>query len=104
MRFNVMAAVGILALMVPLAGCQTPEESATNAEMTCRSQGLRPGSARFERCVGATYAGNRRQSQQAENAAVAGVAAGVIGGALVGAAVSNHHHSHYRRCYGYRCW
>jgi hypothetical protein len=92
----------VLTLAAPLSACQTPEESAMNAEATCSEQGLRPGTERYRRCVNATYRNNRIQSQQAENAAVAGAAVGVIGGALVGAAIADdndgyyyHHHHHH---------
>lgn len=104
MRIRAVMASGLFAVATILSSCQTPQESANNAEMTCQAQGLRPGTQRYSRCVGTTYQANRSQAQQAENQAAAGVAAGIIGGALVGAAVSdNHYHGrYYRRCY--RCW
>ncbi|ACM26131.1 hypothetical protein MOV66_14675 [Agrobacterium sp. SHOUNA12C] len=108
MRIRATMALGLFAISTILTSCQTPEQSATSAEMTCQSQGLRPGTQRYSRCVGATYQANRSQAQQAENQAAAGIAAGVIGGVLVGAAVSDNHHRgyygrpYYRRCY--RCW
>ena len=108
MRIQPFIAIGLFAISTILSSCQTPEESATNAEMTCSAQGLRPGTERYRRCVGVTYSANRQQSQQAENAAVAGVAAGVIGGVLVGAAIDNHHgyygHPYYRHCGRWRCY
>lgn len=71
-----------------LAGCQSAQESAANAAMTCEAAGLRPGTRRFERCEGVNYAQNRAQASQAEAAVATAAAAGVIGGALVGAAAS----------------
>ena len=108
MRIRAIVAASLVAVTTILASCQTPQESAMNAEMTCQSQGFRPGSQRYNRCVGATYQANRVQAQQAENQAAALAAAGIIGGVLVGAAASDHHHRgyydrpYYRRCY--RCW
>ena len=108
MRIRATVAASLVAVATILSSCQTPQESATNAEMTCQSQGLRPGSQRYNRCVGATYQANRVQAQQAQNQAAGLAAAGIIGGVLVGAAVSDHHHGgyfgrpYYRRCY--RCW
>ncbi|WP_112607225.1 hypothetical protein ACK83U_04680 [Rhizobium sp. WW22] len=109
MRIRATMAASLVAISTILSSCQTPQESAMNAEMTCQSQGFRPGTQRYNRCVGTTYQSNRAQAQQAENQAAALAAAGIIGGVLVGAAVSdNHHHRgyygrpYYRRCY--RCW
>jgi outer membrane lipoprotein SlyB len=112
MRTKSTIAISLLLLSTVLAGCQTPQESANNAEMTCSAQGLRPGTARYQRCIGATYQANRQQSQQAENAAVAGVAAGVIGGVVLGAAIDDHHgyynrggyYRGYRRCGHWGCY
>ena len=103
MRSYGLIALCVLGLAVPLAGCQTPEQSAISAENTCSAQGLR--GRQYERCVRATYRANREQSQQAENAAAVGVAAGVVGGALIGGAIADdhhYHHRHWRHCY--RCW
>ena len=108
MRIRATVAASLVAVTTILSSCQTPQESAMNAEMTCQSQGFRPGSQRYNRCFGATYQANRVQAQQAENQAAALAAAGIIGGVLVGAAASDHHHRgyydrpYYRRCY--RCW
>ena len=108
MRIRATVAASLVAVTTILSSCQTPQESAMNAEMTCQSQGFRPGSQRYNRCVGATYQANRVQAQQAENQAAALAAAGIIGGVLVGAAASVPHHRgyydrpYYRRCY--RCW
>lgn len=108
MRIRATMAASLVAIATILSSCQTPQESATNAEMTCQSQGLRPGTQRYNRCVGTTYQANRVQAQQAENQAAGLAAAGIIGGVLVGAAVSDNHHRgyygrpYYRRCY--RCW
>ncbi|MBB6483364.1 hypothetical protein [Rhizobium lusitanum] len=110
MRIRATMAASLVAVSTILASCQTPQESAMNAEMTCQSQGFRPGSQRYNRCVGSTYQANRAQAQQAENQAAGLAAAGIIGGVLIGAAVSDSRHHHrrdydrpyYRRCY--RCW
>jgi len=109
MRIRATVAASLIAVTTILSSCQTPQESAMNAEMTCQSQGFRPGTQRYDRCVGATYQANRVQAQQAENQAAGLAAAGIIGGVLVGAAVSNNNHHrgyydrpYYRRCY--RCW
>ncbi|BDV36360.1 hypothetical protein SS37A_38900 (plasmid) [Methylocystis iwaonis] len=71
-----------------LAGCQSAQQSAANAEMTCEAAGLRPGTRRFERCANVNYAQNRAQASQTEAAVATAAAAGVLGGALVGAAAS----------------
>lgn len=71
-----------------LAGCQSVQESAANATMTCEAAGLRPGTRRFARCQGVNYAQNRAQSSQTEAAVATAAAAGVLGGALVGMAAS----------------
>ncbi|WP_037153502.1 hypothetical protein [Rhizobium freirei] len=110
MRIRATMAASLVAISTILSSCQTPQESAMNAEMTCQSQGYRPGSQRYARCVGATYQANRVQAQQAENQAAALAAAGIIGGVLIGAAASDNRHHHrryydrpyYHRCY--RCW
>lgn len=76
---------GVLALGANgLAGCQSGQESAANAVMTCEAAGLPPGTRRFERCQDVNYVQIRAQASQAEAAA----AAGVVGGALVGVAAS----------------
>ncbi len=97
--------VGALSLVMVagLSACQTPQESATSAEMTCNAQGLKAGTRQYQRCVGATYQSNRQQAQQAENNAVAGAALGVVGGAVLGASLNNHHH-YYRRCGPWGCY
>ena len=101
MRSYGLVALCALGLAMPLAGCQTPEQSAISAENTCSAQGLR--GRQYERCVRATYNANRAQSQQAENAAAVGIAAGVVGGALIGGAIADdHHYHHYHHCY--HCW
>lgn len=104
MKKQFMVAASVLVLLMPLAGCQTAQQSADDAQMRCSDAGLRPGTERYRRCVDVNYSRNREQNQQAENNAAAGVAAGVIGGVLLGAALDdNHHYYHgYRRCY--RCW
>ena len=103
MRAYPIVALTILGLAAPLAACQTPQESAVRAENTCVDQGLRPGTSRYRRCVDATYAANRQQSQEAADATAAGVAVAVVGGALLGAALDDdggyyhHHHHHHHR-------
>lgn len=66
MRIRATMAASLVAISTILSSCQTPQESAMNAEMTCQSQGFRPGTQRYNRCVGATYQSNRAQAQQAE--------------------------------------
>ncbi len=104
MKRQFMVAVSVLVLLMPLASCQTPQESADDAQMRCDASGLKPGTAKYRRCVDINYSRNREQAKQAENAAVAGAAAGIVGGVLLGAAIDDHHHYYrgYRRCY--RCW
>ncbi|RWX76791.1 hypothetical protein EPK99_14030 [Neorhizobium lilium] len=99
------AIVGTMSLIMVagLASCQTPQESATSAQMTCNAQGLRAGTRQYDRCVGATYQSNRVQAQQAENNAVAGAALGVVGGAVLGASLNDHPH-YYRRCGRWGCY
>jgi len=106
MKLPINIAVIALLLSVPLAGCQTTQESAVSAEITCDSQGLKPGTQRYRRCVGATYQANRQQSQDAANATAAVLAAGVIGGAVIGAASSGPYYGrgYYRRCNPWGCY
>jgi len=54
MRIRATMAASLVAISTILSSCQTPQESAMNAEMTCQSQGFRPGTQRYNRCVGAT--------------------------------------------------
>jgi hypothetical protein len=82
-----------------LAGCQTAEQSMSNAESVCRETGLKPGTATYTRCVNAGYRNNVAQSNTAANQAAAGAAVGVVGGAVLGAAVARP--SYY--C-GWGCW
>lgn len=95
---KVVIVAGALALLV--AGCQTRQESLVDAEITCESQGFRPGTRAYNQCRAANYSENRRANAEASNAVAAGVAAGVIGGAI-GAAASR---PYYRRGYGYYYW
>ncbi|MUO79319.1 hypothetical protein GOZ78_17155 [Agrobacterium vitis] len=96
---------GLFSLMIlsGLVSCQTPQESASNAEMTCSAQGLKPGTTRYQKCVGATYQSNRMQAKQAESNVAAGAAIGVLGGAVLGASLDNRHH-YYRRCGPLGCY
>lgn len=93
--------VGALAAMV--AGCQTTQESLVDAEITCESQGFRPGTRAYQQCRSANYVENRRASNDAGNAVAAGVAAGVIGGAIVGASTRGYSRGYYGRR-GYYGW
>ncbi|HEY0219921.1 MAG TPA: hypothetical protein VGC26_09190 [Afipia sp.] len=103
MKRQFMVAASILVLLMPLASCQTPQESADDAQMRCSASGLNPGTAKYRRCVDINYSRNREQAKQAENTAAVGAAAGLVGGVLLGAAIDdNHYHHGYRRCY--RCW
>jgi hypothetical protein len=99
MKFRFLIAVGAVALMTTLAGCQSTQESAASAQMTCDAQGLRPGTARYQRCVAATYQTNRQQSAEAGQAVAVGAAAGLIGGAIIGA-----NSRPYYRCRGWGCY
>ena len=85
--------VGVLA--AALAGCQTTQESLADADITCQSQGFRPGTRAFQQCRSANYVENRRASNETASAVAGGVAAGVIGGAII--AGSNR--SYYGRGY-----
>lgn len=87
--------VGAVAAL--LAGCQTPQESLADAQLTCEAQGFRPGSRAFNQCRSANYVENRRASNDASNAVAAGVAAGVVGGVVAGAVAR----PYYRRGYYY---
>jgi hypothetical protein len=92
------------ALALGLAGCQSAAESQISAQNTCSAAGLRQGSAAYNRCVGAAYQENRRQSDQATTAVVAGTAAGLIGGAVLGAASTRGRGYGYYRCNAWGCW
>ena len=86
--------VGAMAAL--LAGCQTAQESMADGEVTCESQGFRPGTRAYQQCRSANYVENRRASNEAGSAVAAGVAAGVVGGAIAASA-----DRHYYRGYGY---
>ncbi len=87
---NKLVAIAALGLIAgTAAGCQTPEQSSFQASNVCVAAGLHPGTAAYSRCYSANYANLRYNSQEAENAAVAGAALGVAGGALAGAAIAN---------------
>lgn len=102
-RWTLVAAAGVVATM--LAGCQSAQESAVTAEMTCRQTGLRPGTATYDRCVAAAYDQSRRQSDQAATAVAVGAAAGVVGGAILGANTGPRYGYYgYRRCNAWGCW
>ncbi len=88
------------ALAAVLGGCQTAQESLADAEVTCESQGFRPGTRAYQQCRSANYVENRRASNEAGSAVAAGVAAGVIGGALIAA----DNRSYYGRGYYRRGW
>lgn len=85
-----------------LTGCQSTEQSAYNAAVTCNAAGLRPGTRAFSRCSNVAYAQNRAQSDQATAAAATGLAVGVLGGAVAGAALSRPYYGGYGYGYGYR--
>ena len=86
-RFVAVAVLGLIAGAA--GGCQTPEQSSMQASNVCMASGLRPGTAAYRRCYAANYANLRANSEQAQNAAIAGAALGVAGGALAGAAIAN---------------
>jgi hypothetical protein len=81
MRVVLLAAL----LALPLAACQTPEQSFASAENVCLQTGYRPGTRAYQNCVNGNYAANRQASQQTANAVAAGAAAGLVGGAVVAA-------------------
>jgi hypothetical protein len=89
-----LAAVGLA-----LAGCQTAEQSMSNAQNVCIESGLKPGTRAYARCTDANYRNNVAQSNAAATQVAVGTAAGVIGGAVVGAAA---HPGYY--CRGWGCW
>jgi hypothetical protein len=91
------------ALALALAACQTAQDSAVEAEFTCRDAGLRPGTRAYDRCVNATYARYRRQSDQDASQVAVGAAAGLVGGAVLGAATAPRHRYYYR-CNAWGCW
>jgi hypothetical protein len=88
--------LGATALL--LAGCQTSEQSMSNAESVCRETGLRPGTNAYSRCMNAGYRHNVAQSDAAAGQAAAGAAVGIIGGAAIAASARP---SYY--C-GWGCW
>lgn len=86
---RVIGTLGVAAVASSLlAGCQTPQQSAVSAAVTCDQAGLRPGSRRFERCQEAVYEQNRAQSDQAATTAAVVGAAALAGGAIAGAAAA----------------
>jgi hypothetical protein len=89
------------ALAAVLGGCQTAQESLADAEITCESQGFRPGTRAYQQCRSANYVENRRASNEAGSAVAAGVAAGVIGGALIAADNRAYYGRGYYRRGGY---
>ncbi|KZE29233.1 hypothetical protein IMF23_10955 [Chelatococcus daeguensis] len=90
------------ALALTLAACQTAQESAVDAEFTCREAGLRPGTRSYDRCVNAAYNSNRRQADQAASQVAVGTAAALVGGAVLGAATAPR--GYYYRCNAWGCW
>ena len=99
MRFVlVIGAVGALGLS--LAGCQTAEQSMSNAQNVCMESGLRPGTRAYARCTDANYRNNVAQSNAAANQVAAGAAVAAIGGAAIAASAS---HPYYY-CRGWGCW
>ncbi|WP_112664534.1 hypothetical protein [Microvirga flavescens] len=88
------------AAALALAGCQTSEQSMSNAQSVCLESGLKPGTAAYTRCTNANYRNNVAQSQQAANQVAVGTAVGVLGGAAIGAAAARPHYY----CSGWGCW
>ncbi len=104
MRLMVIASA--LALSFTLAGCQTAEQSLSDAQASCQADGYRVGSKAYNSCVKRSYSAKRQDSEVA-SAAAAGAAAGLIGGALIGAAAtrnSGYYYRPYYRCRGWGCW
>ena len=97
-----LVAIAVLGVIAGAAsGCQTPEELSMQASNVCMASGLHPGTKAYRRCYAANYTNLRANSQQAENAAVAGAALGVAGGALAGAAIANSNGYYYGGYGGY---
>ena len=89
-------AISVLGLIAgAAAGCQTPEQSSMQASNVCMAAGLHPGTKAYQRCYAANYVNLRANSEQAQNAAIAGAALGVAGGALAGAAIANSNTYYY---------
>lgn len=86
---KLLSSIAILSIGAgALGGCQSVQQSAANAAMTCEAAGLRPGTRRFARCQDVNFAQNREQASQTEAAVATAAAAGLVGGALVGVAAS----------------
>jgi hypothetical protein len=96
MRLGII--IGIGAAMLSLAGCQTAEQSMSNAESVCMQSGLKPGTRIYSRCVDASYRNNVAQSNTAANQAAVGAAVGVIGGAAIAASARPAYYC------GWGCW
>lgn len=97
---RVLIIAGVLA--AGLAGCQTVEQSAAEADTVCLDAGHRPGTRAFERCRSDVFQSFRRSNAQASNAVAAGVVAGAVGGAVI--AASSRRHYGYYGCGYYGCW
>jgi hypothetical protein len=70
-----LVAIALLGLIAgAAAGCQTPEESSMQASNVCLASGLHPGTKAYRRCYAANYMTLRANSEQAQNAALAGAA------------------------------
>lgn len=89
---------GVLA--AALGGCQTVEQSASEADTVCLDAGHRPGTRAFERCRSDVFQSFRRSNAQASNAVAAGVVAGAVGGAVIAASARPRY---YGYGYGYGC-
>lgn len=91
-------------LATGLAGCQTLEQSQANADVVCQQSGLRTTTRSYQNCVAANIRQDRRQSDAATGAVVAGATAGLIGAALVAENRSSRYYDrgYYGRGYGGR--
>jgi hypothetical protein len=99
-----LVAIAVLGVIAgAAAGCQTPEQSSMQASNVCVASGLHPGTKAYGRCYAANYTNLRANSEQAQNAAIAGAALGVAGGALAGAAIANSNGYYYGGGWGPSC-
>ncbi|WP_332684516.1 hypothetical protein [Bosea sp. (in: a-proteobacteria)] len=100
MRALIIAGV----LAAGLAGCQTVEQSAAEADTVCIDAGHRPGTRAFERCRSDVFQSFRRSNAQASNAVAAGVVAGAVGGAVIAASSRSRYYGYGYGCGYYGCW
>lgn len=100
MRLVLLA--GVIAAATGLAGCQTVEQSAAEADVVCQDAGHRPGTRAFENCRRDVFQSFRRSNAAASNAVAAGVVAGAVGGAVIAASARPRYYGY--GCGYYGCW